>query len=158
MQKDSLGGTITLQAQHMIAGLGSDFFGGIEAKVSEYLFAIPGVKGVEFGDGFKLVEHYGSQTNDAIYIKQKKFYTKTNHMGGILGGISNGMDLVCKIAIKPTPSIGQPQHSVNYQTMQPTILATTGRHDPCIVLRAQVVAEAYLAIAIYELILANEKA
>jgi chorismate synthase len=134
--------------------LGSEFFGGIEAKVSSLFFAIPGVKGVEWGDGFALAQTNGSLSNDQIYIdKSKKIYTKTNHMGGILGGISNGMDIVANLCFKPTSSINKPMHSVNYETMQPAILKTNGRHDPCIAVRAPVIVETYLALALLELIL-----
>jgi chorismate synthase len=132
--------------------LGSDFFGGIEALLSTLFFSIPAVKGVEFGDGFKLSESYGSMTNDAIYADENKnIFSKTNHMGGILGGISNGMDIVTNIAIKPTPSISIEQDSINYKTFQPVKTKVTGRHDPCIVPRALVVGEAMMAIGLLEL-------
>jgi chorismate synthase len=150
---NSIGGIIEAEIKNVPLGLGSDFFGGIEAKISNLLFSIPGVKGVEFGDGFKISHMNGDQTNDEIYIKNKKIYSKTNHMGGILGGISNGMPIVVRVGFKPTPSIGIAQNTVNISNMKQEKITINGRHDPCIAIRGQIVVEAYLAIAMLDLVL-----
>jgi chorismate synthase len=153
---DSAGGVLEINIKNMVPGLGSDFFGGVESVMSKYLFSIPGVKGVSFGDGFGLSQMKGSQANDELFLDaNKKIYTKTNHMGGILGGITSGMDLKINVGFKPTPSISKEQHTVDYKTFKEAIISTNGRHDPTIILRGQVVCEAYIAIALFELI--NEK-
>jgi chorismate synthase len=155
---DSTGGILEINVNNVISGLGSDFFGGIESKLSQYLFSIPGVKGVSFGDGFELSKMKGSQSNDELFLnKNKKIYTKSNHMGGILGGITNGMDLKINVGFKPTPSINKKQRTVDYKTMNETTIKINGRHDPAIILRGQVVCEAYIAIALLELIKSNEE-
>jgi len=116
------------------------------------LFSVPAVKGVEFGIGFKMSEKRGSECNDAYYYDKKQVKTKTNHNGGILGGITNGMPIIFRTAIKPTPSISKEQETVNIKTKENTTLSVSGRHDPCIVQRAVPVIEAVCAIGIYECI------
>lgn len=157
--KDSIGGTIKVIVKNPPVGLGSDYFGSIESKLASLYFSIPAVKAVEFGDGFELSKQNGSKTNDAIYIDEKtnKLYSKTNHMGGILGGLSNGMDIVARIGFKPTASIGKEQDSVDVKTMKPAKLITNGRHDPCVVLRAPVIVETYTALGLLDLLLDNIK-
>ena len=127
-------------------------FDGLENQIARIIFAIPAVKGLEFGSGFNAANMNGSSHNDAFYVSGGKIGTKTNHAGGILGGISNGMPVVFRVAFKPTPSIAKPQQSVNLRTLQEQILRITGRHDPCIVPRAVPVVEAAAAIAIYDLL------
>jgi chorismate synthase len=157
-KSDSVGATITIIIKNVPAGIGSDFFGGIEAKLSNLFFSIPACKGVEFGEGFELSKKNGSDTNDGIYIDEnKKLYTKTNHMGGILGGISNGMDITARLAFKPTASIGLEQDSVDYKTFEQTKIIVGGRHDPCVALRAPVIVECYAALGILDLIMDFEK-
>ncbi|MBQ8588841.1 MAG: chorismate synthase [Firmicutes bacterium] len=150
---DSVGGIIETTAKNLPAGLGSPFFGSVESRLSSLLFSIPAVKGVEFGDGFELAQMYGSEANDAIGKDGDTIVTKTNHNGGINGGITNGMDLVFRVVIKPTPSISKPQETINLNTGEPAILQIHGRHDPCIVPRAVCVAEAAAAICLTDLLL-----
>jgi chorismate synthase len=119
------------------------------------MFGIPGVKGIEFGNGFECTTLRGSQNNDAFYTDGKAVYTKTNNCGGILGGMTNGMPLVFRIAIKPTPSIFIEQDSVDMNTMTNVKLNIKGRHDPCIVRRAVPVVEAACAIALLDIIKDN---
>ena len=149
---DSVGGTIECMIRGIPAGLGGPLFGGIEGKLAQIIYGIPAVKGIEFGSGFVGSQMFGSENNDPYAIEDGKIVTKTNHAGGILGGISTGMPIVFRTAIKPTPSIVKPQQSVNLITMAETSLQITGRHDPCIVPRAVPVIEAAAAIAIYDLI------
>lgn len=152
---DSLGGIIQCYATGIPAGLGEPMFGGVENRISEIVYGIPAVKGVQFGTGFAAALSTGSENNDSFYIENGKVKTLTNHCGGILGGITNGMPLVFSVAIKPTPSIACQQQSISLSTMQSASLIVNGRHDPCIVPRAVPVVEAAAAIAIYDLILSN---
>ena len=126
-------------------------FDGLENQISRIVFAVPAVKGIEFGSGFSAAAMRGSEHNDAFCVENGEIRTVTNHAGGVLGGISNGMPVLFRAAFKPTPSISKPQQSVNLQTMQEQTLCITGRHDPCIVPRAVPVIEAAAAIAIYDL-------
>jgi chorismate synthase len=114
------------------------------------------VKGLDFGIGFASLYHPGSYCNDEFIVDGNRVITKTNHCGGILGGITNGMPILFRVAIKPTPSIGKPQKSVNLKTMEEVTIEIKGRHDPCIVPRAVPVVEAAAAIAIYDLILGEQ--
>jgi chorismate synthase len=132
----------------MVAGLGDPFFESIESRLSALLFSIPAVKGVSFGSGFDLTLKNGSEANDIFRIEEKQVVTQTNHNGGINGGISNGMPLVFQVALKPTPSIGKEQQTINLATMENTTIKIEGRHDPCVVLRAFPVVEAALAICL----------
>ncbi len=145
---DSVGGEIECAVYGLPAGLGSDFFGGLEALIARTVFSVPAVKGLEFGKGFEFARMWGSAANDAFCAEDEKVRTLTNNCGGILGGISSGMPLTFKVAFKPTPSISIPQRSVNLDTMEETILTVKGRHDPCIVPRAAAVIESALALAL----------
>ena len=152
---DSLGGVIRCYVTGLPAGLGEPMFGGVESRISQIVYGIPAVKGVEFGAGFGSAKLYGSENNDAYIIDNNVVKTATNHCGGILGGITNGMPLVYSVAIKPTSSIAKEQQSICLETMTPEMLTVQGRHDPCIVPRAVPVVEAATAIAIYDLLLGN---
>ncbi len=150
---DSVGGVIEALITNAPAGLGSPFFESVESRLSAMLFSIPAVKGVEFGTGFGITELLGSEANDAFCLEKGKIKTKTNHNGGINGGITNGMPLVFSVAVKPTPSISKPQKSVNIETQTEETIAIHGRHDPCIVPRAVCVIEAAAAIVMADLLL-----
>lgn len=154
---DSVGGTVELTVTGVPAGLGGAMFDGVEGILSYALFGIPAVKGVEFGSGFKGSRLCGSENNDAFCIKDGRVITETNRCGGILGGITDGMPITAGIAFKPTPSIQKKQRSVNIRSMKETEISTSGRHDPCIVLRAAPVCEAVAAMCILDLILQSEK-
>lgn len=154
--KNSIGGKIECIAINVPAGIGEPFFDSVESRLSHMLFSIPAVKGVEFGLGFELSEIYGDEANDPIYIDDNdEIKTKTNNNGGILGGITNGMPILFRVAVKPTPSIGKPQETVNLETRKNTILEVNGRHDPCIVQRAVPVVESAAAIVILDLLLSS---
>ncbi len=146
---DSVGGEIECAVYNLPAGLGSDFFGGLEALIAGAVFSIPAVKGLEFGAGFEFARMTGSDANDGFALDDKgQVVTTTNNCGGILGGISSSMPLTFKAAFKPTPSIAQPQRSVDVINKREEELVIKGRHDPCIVPRAAAVVEAALAIAL----------
>ncbi len=149
---DSVGGVIECAIIGMPQGIGGPLFGGIEGRLSNNIFAIPAVKGIEFGKGFSSSEIYGSENNDSFYFDNDTVKTRTNNHGGILGGISSGMPIIFKVAIKPTPSIPKEQDSVNLKTKLPEKLVISGRHDPCIVQRAVPVIEAVAAITILDLL------
>lgn len=148
---DSVGGIIECTAENVPAGWGEPFFGSVESSLSSMLFSIPAVKGVEFGSGFKLADMLGSQANDELYMENKTIKTHTNHNGGINGGITNGMPIVFRVAIKPTPSISLAQRTVNIETMTDDTIEVKGRHDPCIVYRAVPVIEAAAALCLLDL-------
>ena len=152
---DSVGGVVECMVSGLPAGLGEPMFGGVESKIAQIIYGIPAVKSLEFGAG-KLVSYStGSKMNDPFTVDGAAVKTETNNCGGILGGITNGMPIVFRVAIKPTPSIAKLQKSVNLKTMDEVALEIKGRHDPCIVPRAVPVVEAAAAIAIYDLILGN---
>ena len=130
-------------------------FGGVESKLAQILYGIPAVKGVEFGAGFAVGSMPGSLCNDSYTVKDGTVTTTTNHAGGILGGITNGMPVIFRCAIKPTPSISRPQQSISLAQGQEQELVVKGRHDPCIVPRAVPVVEAAAAIALFDLVLSN---
>jgi len=153
IQGDSVGGIVEACAVGVPAGLGGAMFDGVESTLAPILFGIPGVKGVEFGTGFTASLLKGSENNDPFIVENNTIRTVTNHHGGVLGGITSGMPLVLRVAFKPTPSIAKEQQSVNMTTMKPEKLAVTGRHDPCIVLRAVPVVEAAIAIGLLDLLM-----
>ena len=155
-EEDSVGGVIRCQVLGVPAGIGEPMFGGLENKISQLVFAIPAVKGIEFGLGFEAAKLRGSENNDAYTVRDGAVVTKTNHCGGILGGISNGMPIVFRSAFKPTPSIGKTQESVSLSAMQDAPLRIHGRHDPCIVPRAVPCVEAAAAIAICDALISSE--
>ena len=150
---DSVGGVIECVVRGLPAGIGEPMFDGLENQIARAVFAVPAVKGIEFGAGFEAAALRGSENNDAFCVRDGKIETVTNHAGGILGGISNGMPVVFRVAVKPTPSIAKEQQSVNLNSMERSALRIEGRHDPCIVPRAVPVIEAAAAIAITDLIL-----
>ncbi|MGL4451759.1 MAG: chorismate synthase [Sarcina sp.] len=152
---DSVGGVIETGIIGLEAGVGSPFFDSLESKIASLAFSIPAVKGIEFGMGFDIAKARGSVANDEYYIEEGKIKAHSNNNGGIIGGISNGMPIIHRVAIKPTASISREQRTINIDTMQNEIIKIEGRHDPCIVQRAVVVIEAISAIAILELL--NEK-
>ena len=152
MSLDSVGGTVECIVTGMPVGVGGPLFEGIEGQIAKAMFGIPAVKGIEFGKGFESAKLKGSENNDPFEYKDGKVVTSTNNCGGILGGISNGMPITFKIAIKPTPSISREQNSVNLQSRENDKLVVKGRHDPCIVPRAVPVVEAMTAIAIFDLL------
>ena len=147
---DSVGGVIECYTEGVPAGLGEPMFGGMESRIAQIVYGIPAVKCVEFGAGEFATFMTGSQNNDKFFPADGEIKTTTNHCGGILGGITNGMPLLFRAAIKPTPSISKPQQTVNLETGERTTLQIKGRHDPCIVPRAVPVIEAAAAIAIFD--------
>ena len=150
---DSVGGVIECAIEGVAPGIGEPMFGGVENNISKIVFGIPAVKGIEFGAGFAAAQLFGSENNDPYEVCDGVVTTKTNHSGGILGGITSGMPIIFRVAIKPTPSIGTEQESVNLKTMQNEKVTVHGRHDPCIVPRAVPCIEAATAIAILDMLL-----
>ena len=150
---DSVGGVIECVATGLPVGLGSHMFGGVENRLSAALFGIPAVRGVEFGAGFAAAAMRGSHHNDPYRLEDGKVVTTKNDHGGVLGGMTTGMPLVFRVAVKPTPSIAQSQLSVELTAMEETELTVHGRHDPCIVPRAVPVVEAVAAIVLADLFL-----
>lgn len=149
---DSIGGIIEVAVTGVPAGVGEPWFGGVESQLSAALFAIPAVKGVEFGAGFDITRMKGSQANDSFGVSEGRVVTLSNNNGGINGGISNGMPIVFRIAVKPTPSIYKEQNTLNLRTMESEPLRIKGRHDPAIVHRAVPVAEAVSALVVADLL------
>lgn len=146
---ESLGGVIECAAVNVPAGIGSPIFDGLENSIAQLIFGIPAVKGLEFGAGFTAAKMVGSQNNDDFYVDDRGHVkTKTNNHGGILGGISSGMPITLNVAVKPTPSIAQPQNTVDYSNLSNEVLEIKGRHDPCIVPRAVPCVEAAVNIAL----------
>lgn len=152
--KDSVGGIVECRVNGLPVGLGEPFFDSVESQIAHIAFAIPAVKGVEFGSGFAAAKMFGSQHNDAIENMEGK--TRTNHAGGIVGGISNGNELVFRIAIKPTASTPKQQSSLNWDTGNVEDFSVKGRHDLCVALRAPVILEAATAIALLDLFLLEQ--
>lgn len=157
-QRDSVGGQIEVCAFGLPGGLGEPFFASFESVAASLFFSIPAVKGLEFGDGFALAAMRGSQANDPLQMENGRIISQTNRNGGILGGITTGMPVVARLAIKPTPSIAQAQQTVDPLAMENATIETHGRHDPCIVPRAIPVAEAALALAILDTLPGKEAA
>ena len=150
---DSVGGTIACAVEGMPAGLGAPDFGcNVEGIFSQYLFAVPAVKGVAFGAGFALASMRGSEANDAFYMDGDTVKTRTNNAGGVNGGITNGMPITFEAVLRPTTSIYKEQDTVDLDTMKDAKIIIHGRHDPCIVTRAVVVIEAAAALASCEVL------
>ena len=149
--KDSVGGIVECTAKGLPVGLGEPFFDSVESVISHLVFSIPAVRGIEFGTGFKAAQMLGSQHNDALINKEGE--TKTNHAGGVVGGISNGNDLVFRIAIKPTSSTPKEQESWNLESESIEKFSIKGRHDLCIALRVPPVLEAVTALALVDLMM-----
>lgn len=145
---DSVGGALETMIDGLPAGVGEPWFDTLEGMLAHALFAVPAVKGVEFGDGFALADRRGSEANDAFALEGGRTVTLTNHNGGINGGISNGMPVCFRCAVKPTPSIALPQRSVDAEGTREETLALTGRHDPAIVHRARVVVDSMAALVL----------
>ncbi|MFM2137971.1 MAG: hypothetical protein RJA57_278 [Bacteroidota bacterium] len=143
---DSIGGIVECRVQGMPVGCGEPYFDSLESSLSHLLFSIPAVRGVEFGTGFAAARMFGSEHNDAIEDPSGK--TRTNHAGGIVGGISNGNDIVFRLAFKPTASTPRQQHSLNVETGQTEDFRVKGRHDLCVALRAPVIVEAATALVL----------
>ena len=153
MEQDSVGGVIRCFALGVPAGLGEPMFGGVENRLAAALFGIPAVRGVSFGTGFAAAGMRGSQHNDPFVMENGAVRARTNHAGGVLGGITSGMPLVVNVAFKPTASISQAQDTVDLEARENTELVIHGRHDPCIVPRAVPVVEAVTALTILDMIL-----
>ncbi len=149
---NSVGGEIECAAVGLPVGLGGNMFDTVEGRLSQILFGIPAVKGVQFGDGFMFAQANGRAVNDAYEVRDGAVALKSNHCGGVLGGMTSGAPLVLSVALKPTPSVAAAQDSVNLQTMENTVLEIKGRHDPCIVPRAVPVVEAAVAFGILDLL------
>ena len=154
---DSVGGTVECMVTGLEIGLGEHMFDGVEGRLSSLLFAIPAVKGVEFGAGFAVADMLGSENNDPFITNGQRVTTETNNCGGILGGMTNGMPVVFRIAVKPTPSIAREQRTVSLKRMENTTLSVVGRHDPCILPRVVPVVEAVAAIAMMDLLLDEKR-
>ena len=150
---DSVGGVIRCFAAGLPAGIGEPMFGGVENRLAAALFGIPAVRGVSFGDGFDAAAMYGSLHNDPFTCRGGDITTRTNHAGGVLGGITTGMPLVVNVAVKPTPSIAREQDTVDLSTLQNTTVSIRGRHDPCIVPRAVPVVEAVTALTLLDMLM-----
>lgn len=149
---DSVGGILETAVIGLPAGVGEPWFDTFESVLSHGLFAIPAIKGVEFGAGFSCADMYGSEMNDSFTLKNGEVVTKTNNNGGINGGISNGMPVVFRCAVKPTPSISKEQETVDFINGENTVLGVKGRHDPCIVHRARVVVDSITALVVCDLL------
>ena len=149
---DSVGGVLESMITGIPTGVGEPWFDSLESVISHIVFSVPGVKGIEFGAGFGVADMRGSMANDAMFTDGQKVYTHTNNSGGICGGISNGMPIIFRTAVKPTPSIYKKQSTVNLDTMENTELEITGRHDPAIIHRAAPVINAVAAIAIADML------
>lgn len=153
---NSVGGIVETYILNLGAGYGEPFFDSVESRLSHMIFSIPAVKGIEFGLGFDITRIYGSQAKDEYVIQDDKIYTKSNNNGGILGGITNGMPIVFRTAIKPTPSIYLEQETINIKDRKNVSLQIQGRHDPCIVPRVLPVIEGAAALVVLDLILERE--
>ena len=153
LDSDSVGGEIECVATGLPVGVGGNMFDTVEGKLASILFGVPAVKGVQFGLGFDFAKANGSSVNDQYKINDGKVVLCTNNNGGVVGGMTNGAPVIVSVAIKPTPSIGKEQNSVNLQTMTEETLVIKGRHDPCIVPRAVPVIESAVALGLLDLML-----
>ena len=153
--KDSVGGIVECRVTGLPAGLGEPFFDSAESVLAHIVFAIPAVRGIEFGTGFRAAVMFGSNHNDAIENMEGK--TRTNNAGGIVGGLTNGNELVFRIAIKPTSSTPKEQTTLNWESGQVETVSVKGRHDLCIALRVPVILEAVTAIVLADLLLLEQK-
>lgn len=149
---DSIGGVIECKVTGLKPGVGNPIYESIESVISYGMFGIPAVKGIEFGKGFDISKMRGSEANDPFAVRDGKVTTLSNNSGGIQGGLSNGMPLIFRVAIKPTPSISKEQKSVDLKTMTDTTITIKGRHDSCIVVRAVPCVEAMCALMLYDII------
>lgn len=152
---DSVGGIVECCAVGVPVGIGGPMYDSIEGHLSQIFFGIPAVKGIEFGNGFEASSLRGSENNDAFFIENDTVKTITNNHGGILGGISSGMPLICRLAFKPTPSISKEQQSISLSNKTNETLKIKGRHDPCVVVRAVPIVEAAMAVGLLDLLLGN---
>lgn len=153
--KDSVGGIVECRVNGLPAGLGEPYFDSIESALAHIVFAIPAVRGIEFGTGFAAAKMFGSEHNDAIENTEGK--TRSNHAGGVVGGISNGNELLFRLAVKPTSSTPKQQESLNWETGQTESFSIKGRHDLCVALRAPVIVEAVTAIVLADFMLREQK-
>jgi chorismate synthase len=147
---DSLGGVVECISFNMPVGIGEPLFDALDADLAKVLFAVPAVKGVEFGAGFRVAQLMGSENNDAFLLKNGKVITETENAGGILGGLTSSMPIIIRVAIKPTPSIAKEQKTVNLSAMEDCALNIKGRHDPCVVPKAVPAIEAAVAITLVD--------
>lgn len=154
---NSVGGVVEVMALGLPAGIGAPYFDSVESHLSQALFSVPAVKAVEFGDGFAFAGLTGATANDEMHYAENKVVCLTNHNGGVTGGLTNGMPLLFRTAIKPTPSIAREQRTVSLKQQCDTALTITGRHDPCIVQRAVPVLEAVTAWTLWDLLLEAKK-
>lgn len=154
---NSVGGVIELMAINLPAGLGAPYFDSVESRLSQILFSVPAVKGIEFGEGFGFAKLTGAEANDQMHYEEGKVRCFTNHNGGVTGGITNGMPLLFRVAMKPTPSISREQKTVSLSEHSDTTLTVVGRHDPCIVQRAVPVIEAVTAWTLWDLLIEAKK-
>lgn len=155
LEGDSIGGIIEARAEGLPVGVGGPMFDGVESKLAAALFGVPGVKGVEFGQGFKLAEMRGSEANDPYRIQGGQVVCTSNNNGGLLGGMTDGMPLVVRVAMKPTPSIYKLQQSVDLVAKENAEFSVRGRHDPCIAKRAVPVVEALVGFVLMDLVLSS---
>ncbi len=149
---DSVGGILETAVIGMPAGIGEPWFDSLESSLSHAMFSIPAVKGIEFGAGFDLADMKGSESNDPFRMKDGRITTTTNNSGGINGGISNGMPIIFRTVIRPTPTLSRAQETVDMSKMENAVLESRGRHDPCIVHRARIVQDCMTAITLYDAI------
>ena len=147
---DSIGGIVECVASNVVAGVGEPLFDSLDAELGKMLLGIPAVKGVEFGAGFEAARMKGSQNNDSYVMRDGEIEAVTNNAGGILGGMSSGMPIVVRVAVKPTPSISKEQKTVDLLEMTDTTIEVKGRHDPCIVPKAVPVVEASVALVLVD--------
>lgn len=152
VEGDSVGGILETAVIGLPVGIGEPWFDSVESMLSHALFSIPAVKGVEFGAGFSCADMLGSEMNDSFVLENEKITTQTNNNGGINGGITNGMPVIFKCAVKPTPSISKEQETVDFISNENTVLSVKGRHDPCIVHRARVVVDSVTALVLCDLL------